>query len=233
MKGIIFGDSILRGMFVKKDGKRCIWKNNWLTTIYEQCGLELTNHSQIGCTVQRGAMLLEKAAERGLEGQQLVLLEYGGNDADFDWGSIAAEPGEKHFSKTPLQLFEQIYGKLIERVRSLQIKPLLVTPVPVIAGRYLDWLSRDNDRAGILKWLSGDETNIYRYQEMYALSVCKLAGKYDCPLLDIRSTMLERRDLPELMSPDGLHPVEAGYELIWQEIAEFFRRWLPVQTELA
>ena len=70
MKGIIFGDSILRGMFVKKDGKRCIWKNNWLTTIYEQCGLELTNHSQIGCTVQRGAMLLDVDTLERLEPDQ-------------------------------------------------------------------------------------------------------------------------------------------------------------------
>ena len=51
------------------------------------------------------------------------------------------------------------------------------------------------------------------------------ALQYSCPLIDLRSAFLLRKDLDTLIGIDGLHPTPAGYEVIWQQIAAFFLKF--------
>lgn len=66
----------------------------------------------------------------------LLLLEYGGNDSDYDWPQIAAAPKEEHFPKTMLSVFERAYGELISLGRSLGMQPVIMTLPPIDAQKY-------------------------------------------------------------------------------------------------
>ena len=150
-----------------------------------------------------------------------MLLEYGGNDSDYDWPKIAAAPQQKHLPKTLLPDFEQAYGELISQGVSLGMQPVIMTLPPIDAQKYFNWFSRELDQQALLEWL-GDIGIIYRHQEAYSLACLRLAKAYDCPVIDLRGAFLLRRDLDDLIGIDGLHPTPLGYELIWQQIAEFF-----------
>ncbi len=224
IQAAIFGDSLMRGMYWNEQlAKHKLWKNPFLPQIAADCGVELENHSFIGSTVRRGLAAFERMLKKGLH-CELLLLEYGGNDADFDWPKIAAAPQEQHQPKTPLPLFEQLYGKLITLGRSLGMQPVLMNLPPVDAQKYFRWFSRELDKRALRRWL-GNIDIIYRHQEAYSLACTALARQYDCPLIDLRTPFLLRHDLDQLICADGLHPTPAGYELIWQQLTAFFLKF--------
>lgn len=213
----LFGDSIMRGMYWDETlSKYKIWQNGYLEEIKTLGRVEVNNHAQIGCTVERGMQLFDKALAKGLD-CDLLLLEYGGNDSDFDWETVAAVSEEPHLPKTPLPRFEQVYTMMIKKGQQLGMKPILMNLPPIDAQKYFAWFSRKLDRDALRRWL-GDIGVIYRYQEMYSLVVTKLAKRFSCPLIDLRSAFLPRHQLGPLIGPDGLHPTMAGYSLIWEEI---------------
>lgn len=223
MKAAIFGDSIMRGMYWDEEAaKYQIWHNDFLGDIQEASGIELVNHALVGSTVERGQTNFDKAVAKGLD-CQLLLLEYGGNDCDFDWASIAEQADREHLPKTPLQVFENAYAGLINKARALNMKPILMTLPPIDARKYFAWFSSKLNPEPLLHWL-GDINIIYRHQELYSLAVARLAAAFTCPLIDLRSAYLPKHKLDELIGPDGIHPTPAGYRLIWGEILRFFQQ---------
>ena len=71
----------------------------------------------------------------------------------------------------------------------------------------------------------GTPLSIYRYQELYSVAaLSKLARSEELPFVDVRSAFLECIGSPfsQLISGDGLHPTEKGYEIV----ARCFREWL-------
>ncbi|MEF2798922.1 MAG: SGNH/GDSL hydrolase family protein, partial [Christensenellales bacterium] len=58
--------------------------------------------------------------------------------------------------------------------------------------------------------------SIYRYQELYSVAISKLARSEELPFVDVRSAFLECIGSPfsQLISGDGLHPTEKGYEIV-------------------
>lgn len=220
-KADIFGDSIMRGMYIDEtSGKRKLWKNDYLAKINEQSSVQIKNHALIGSTVTRGRQIFDRSVERGLQCDYL-LLEYGGNDSDYLWEEIAAAPMQEHLCKTPLPQFERAYAALIEKGLELNMQPVLMTLPPVDAQRYFNWFSRELDQQALMRWL-GDVNVIYRHQEAYSLATARLALRYCCPLIDLRGVFLLRDDFNELISCDGLHPTAQGYSLIWDAISKFF-----------
>lgn len=216
VKAVVYGDSILRGvMYDEQQGKHRIWKNTLLTQP-ENADLQISNHSLFGCTVIRGEKLLAKALAKGIEADYAII-EYGGNDSDFRWPEIAADPQGEHQPLTPPDQFRAAYIRIINMLREAGVEPLLCLLPPIDAERYFAWLSRDLDRQALLKWLQ-DPRIIYRHQELYSLTVAHIAREQGCRLIDLRSPLLARHDFAQLLSQDGLHPLAAGQEVIWREV---------------
>ena len=94
---------------------------------------------------------------------QIALVEYGGNDCDFDWKAIAADPTGEHKPKTSIESFVKTLETMAENLLQRNIQPLLMTLPPVDASRYLSFICRDGlNRANIIQWLGGGEQMIYR-----------------------------------------------------------------------
>ena len=109
----------------------------------------------------------------------------------------------------------------VEAVRAAGGKPLLTTLPPIDPKRYLDWVCRNGlSRDRILLWL-GDLNAIYRWQELYATLVRALSESCRAPLVDLREAFLARRRMDGLLCADGIHPTDAGHEVILSAFERF------------
>ena len=91
----VFGDSILKGIQLDRITKKHIVKNDIdIDKIGGKHLVSIDNFSLFGSTINKGKALLQ----RHLEGKSfdIVLLEYGGNDCDFNWANIAENPSGNH-----------------------------------------------------------------------------------------------------------------------------------------
>ena len=215
----VFGDSILKGVRMLSGTTRYGTTDDiGLESICEQHDWILDNRSRFGCTIQKGEQLLNRQLEKG-EAPAAVLLEYGGNDADFRWAEVADRPFDEHLPNTPLPVFTETLSRMIGTLRSRGVRPVLSTLPPISSERYLDWITRDGlSKENILTWL-GDANAIYRYQENYSRAIERLAAQTGCLLVDLRSAFLEKRSLLPYLCADGIHPNDAGQRLIHDALA--------------
>ena len=216
----IFGDSILKGVRMLKGTTRYGTTDDIdLESIARAHDWVLDNRSRFGCTVTKGEQLLNRLLEKN-DPPAAVLLEYGGNDADFHWSEVAARPFDEHLPNTPLPVFSETLKRMVETLRLHGVKPVLSTLPPISAERYLDWITRNGlDRERILLWL-GDANAIYRYQENYSRAIERLSKELDCYLVDLRSAFLSQRVLLPYLCEDGIHPNDRGQHLIHQVLSD-------------
>lgn len=217
----ILGDSIAKGVvFDAQRNRYTIANNNLGKQLAEMYDCSVTNLSKFGNTVTDGLARFEKQKD-SLAECKTVIMNFGGNDSDFSWQEISAAPDELHQPKTPIDVFEQTYLKLIERVRKCGLTPILLNLPPVDHTKYFAWISRELNADNILKWLDGSSEFIYRWHEQYNVAVYKIAQTANVKLIDNRSAFLQRRDYSCFLSDDGIHPNEEGYALIAEAVKQY------------
>ncbi len=214
----IFGDSILKGVILNEVRGRYITSNEiGYDVIAERLHLEICNHSKFGCTVTRGETYLRHVIDQGVRGG-ICLLEYGGNDCDFDWRAVAEAPNAEHLPNTPLPLFCETYHRMISLAKSVEMTPIVVGLPPISSTRYLTQIGgRDIDTDAVLTWL-GDAGAIYRYQERYARAVAEIAAQEGVEFVDLRAPFLAVRRMETILCADGIHPNADGQHIIGTEL---------------
>jgi lysophospholipase L1-like esterase len=218
MELCVFGDSIGKGVVLRPDSSRYESIKMNLENLFGRNDIQIKNYAMFGCTVAKGLSMIKRHAQE-LTDYKNIFVELGGNDCDFDWNEIAADPDKEHVSKTPLSTFTALYKELIEEIRRNGGKPILLTLPPLDPQRYFKWVSKGINGENILKWL-GDVNMIYRWQELYNVEVMLLATQMSVPIIDIRSAFLKCNHYSDYLCSDGIHPNSKGYELIYRTIAE-------------
>lgn len=214
----IWGDSIGKGVvYDESRGRYAISGQRWTTQIETSLGIPVHNHARMGAVIRDGLRELERSQD--LVGA-LAVIEFGGNDCDLPWAEVAADPGQDHPAKVPVDQFRLLLGQFIHQVRIRGARPLLVTPPPLDAARYFTWVTRQLNADAVKRYL-GDIQHIYRWQERYAIAVRDVAQQFDCELFDLRDAFLAERDVASFLCVDGIHPNERGQSLIAQ--AALFR----------
>ena len=237
----LFGDSVARGIILDEAGQYSPIRDNFGTLAAAQLGVSLVNKARFGCTITKGLDIMRrflsgkrapalpspgKTAEKGEKDESsgtmaMALLEFGGNDCDFLWDEIAAHPEARHLPMTPIEEFSRMYGEMITSLRSVGVIPVILTLPPLVAERFLDWVTRNGlSRAAILSWL-GDVQQIFRWHESYDRAVRAVAEKNSCTLLDIRKAFLDRGDYRPYLCGDGMHPNREGHRLIKASLMEY------------
>ncbi len=217
----IWGDSVMKGVIYDEARARY--------TLLEGCsakeasktlGLTVQNRARMGCTVTKGLQLLKKDLGT-VAPSDVALLEFGGNDCDFDWAQVAADPAAEHQPKTPLALFTTQLTEMVKATRQRGMTPVLMTLPPIHAERYFRFFTRNGlNGDAILRWL-GDVQHIYRWHERYSAAVTRVAQECDCPLADVRDAFLAQRRYGDLLCADGIHPNAKGHRVM-QEVLEKF-----------
>ena len=213
----IWGDSISKSItFDEGKGRHIICKDSY-ESAFKELGYTLRNYGCMGCTAVKGESLM--TAERMTPGG-IAVIEFGGNDCDIDWKAVDSDPEcAEHPAKVSIADFKASLTRMIARVREHGMHPVLVTPLPVAAERYFEWVSRGLRRDRILKYLGAAEY-IYRWQERYDLALMEVAAREGTSIFDIRSLFLGERNMGELMSIDGIHPSPKGYGLIKEAVRQ-------------
>ena len=212
----VWGDSIAKGVvFDETRGRYAVCRENCLMKLGREKGVSISNYSVMGQTTEHG---LERMRPEQMKAGSVAVIEYGGNDCDLDWKAVSEHPEERQFGKVPIEQFAKNIVEMVRRVREAGMRPVLVTPPPLVAERYYEWVSRGLNAVNILKYL-GDVEAIYRWQAGYAEKVKELAGQLGVRLVDIRSRMLDAGRLEDMMCVDGIHPNEQGHRAIYEAVA--------------
>lgn len=210
----IYGDSIMRGTIPVALAKYKFTVGEYLDRLAARFPLRILNRARFGAPVTKGAALLKQDLARSVTARY-ALLEFGGNDCNFNWVEVSASPEREHFPKTSLPVFTETLEAMADDLVRAGSQPVLMTLPPIDAERYLDTIcaAPDCSRENILRWL-GDTQMIYRFQELYSDAVSRLAARRGLSLVDVRSLFLDKRNYRELISEDGIHPSSQGYSII-------------------
>jgi lysophospholipase L1-like esterase len=148
-------------------------------------------------------------------------MDFGGNDCDYKWEEIAANPDGSFHPNTPVDQFITEYTKLIKTIKNNHIVPILTTLPPLEPQRFFDWWCQNLNKENVMKWL-GSIKQIYNHQALYSSCVEEIAKKENVPLLDIRSAFLKSSNVGSLICEDGTHPNSNGQKVITEVFQEFF-----------
>jgi lysophospholipase L1-like esterase len=221
----VWGDSVLKG--VVQDGvtrKYSVQSGAGIGASAKNLGIQLINRSRFGFTVSRGREALVKDLSRGIA-CEVAILEYGGNDCDFDWAAIAQNPTASHLPNTLLEDFVSELRELVELLRERAIEPILTSLPPLDAQRYFRHISEPGVSADTIERWLGDVGFIYRWHEMYSNAIVRLSREMGTALLDVRSAFLAEPSCDDLICEDGIHPSAQGQSLIGRVFADLARRW--------
>lgn len=148
MKICALGDSVLKGV-VPENGRYRVLDGRFSDLCAAELGISVENYGRFGSTVSGGERMLDRIISRGGLGDYgYTLLEFGGNDCDYDWKAIAAAPDDAHFPNTPLPEFREIYAGLIDKVRAEGSKPVMLSLVPIVSERYFETFSAGMNESG-------------------------------------------------------------------------------------
>ena len=223
----VFGDSIFKGMQLDPEKRQYRIINNIdIKGICDRFSIAVSNYSKVGCTIERGYERLKQRLEKD-EPCDTVIMDYGGNDCDFNWREISENPDSEHKPKTPLDVFIQIYKEIIEMLRRRDIVPVLTTLPPIDPQRFFNWHCRDLCRDNVLKWL-GEITTIYRFQENYSRAVETIAKETGTLLVDLRGAFLKHRRIEHMLCLDGTHPNTEGQKVITDAFMGFAHQRLAL-----
>ena len=214
----LFGDSAAQGIVLDDSDNYKVSRNGCIR-LMKRSGYPIRNYAVHGYTVSQG---LESFRSLKTEPGNICVIEFGGNDCDLDWDAVSQDPDHFHDGRTPLAEFRNLLQQFVREARDRDLDPILVTPLPLMSHRYYHWVSKGRDADRILKYLRNDPESISRWQERYAIAIRNTAIECSCHLADLRAWMLEELDYPSLICEDGIHPNEAGHEIISQKAIEHF-----------
>lgn len=222
----IWGDSVMKGVvFDKTIGRYTYLQDDCITEVTKKFDIVCTNNSKFGMTAPKAFENLKKWLSKTTEKPDFALIELGGNDSDFDWKAIAEDPDSDHLPKTPIDEYRKAMTGIIETLRDNSIEPVLVNLHPIDAVRYLDWITKDGiSKSAIMKWLK-DVFKIYRFQELYSLTIGKLAQELNVRFIDLRQALLNAGNPSDYLCIDGIHPNEKGHEIMNICLSEYISNY--------
>ena len=218
---VIYGDSISKGIvFDEKRAKYVFLKESFGDILRNYFKGAVYAVGKFGNTIIGGA---EKLQNQVLEKQpNIVLLEFGGNDCDFDWEEIAKHPFDNHSPRTDLNVFIDTLKNMIRTLQNNKIVPILMSLPPLDAERYFSWISKQDPfyQENILKWL-GTISKIYWWHERYNSAIIDVANETKTQLINVRGSFLKEEDFRKYICVDGIHPNADGHQLIAHEIIHY------------
>lgn len=222
-KIMLCGDSISKGIIydsIANKYKKC--EKAFSGMLDKIFNTKILNISRFGNTVARAEKKFYKSFTENKP--DVVIFELGGNDCDFNWDEVSANPKGIHTPNTDIKDFRSSLGSMAIKVREEGKRPILMNLTPLDPEAYFNWISLNDAKRGenILDWL-GSISKIYWWQERYNSAVQDVARKQGMELIDVRNEFLKRYDFRDCLCEDGIHPNDRGQQLIAGVIEKHFQ----------
>ena len=218
---VLFGDSIAKGViFDPVKGKYAVLKNSFAQLVQARIKGQIHNAGRFGSVITKGLSTLQRDVIS--KRPDIAVLEFGGNDCDFNWDEIARDPDREYSPNTTLNAYITSLKEMIGTLREQGIVPVLMTLPPLDPDKYFKWVSKDDELSAqnILKWL-GTVSRIYWWHERYNAALMQVAEEMKVRWIDIRGAFLSTHDYREYICEDGIHPNEKGHQLIANKIIHY------------
>lgn len=216
-KVIALGDSLTKGVILTEANKYTVTENSYLDIISKELDIQISNYGRFGSTIDMGDAMIKRHSE-DIASSEYTFIEYGGNDCDFDWMKIADSPMEDYTPKTTLNDFKERFIKLINKVRDLGSKPVIISLPPILSTPYFSFFSRlmsEEQKRNVINWLGGSTDIISRWHESYNRALFMIAQETQTPIIDITTPFdTYRGDISSLYCADGIHPNVQGHRMI-------------------
>ena len=222
-KILVCGDSISKGIIYDKNINKYIRSEDmYVNIVKKHIKADMFNTACFGNTVQRAKQRF--CRDLCQKDPDIVVIELGGNDCDFNWNEINIDPEGFHRPNTDIDEYKDSLGDIVKEVRSNGKKPVLFNLIPLDPERYFNWICKEdnNKKINILKWL-GSISKIYWWQERYNTAVMEVARLTNTLMIDIRGAFLQKSDFREYLCEDGIHPNEKGHEIIADRILNYIK----------
>lgn len=220
---VVYGDSISRGIiFDDEKRKHSLLLESFTNLVREHLKGVVYNAAKFGSTIVEGLQRFQSDVLK--RKPDIVLIEFGGNDCDFQWDAIAENPSGTFHPNTECVTFYELLTGLVKKLNTMDIVPVLVTLPPLDAEKYLNWIGRSSEDAknNILKYV-GNVSRIYSWHERYNAAILRVAEETTTRLIDIRSAFLQEDDYTKLICDDGIHPNKAGHQIIAEKILHYIQ----------
>ena len=220
----IFGDSIGKGVCTN-NGKIEIIKNNAVELFLKNYGFNINNQSVYGLSLKK--FMDRKIIDKYIQTlssykDNVAVFELGGNDADYDWQSVAQTPNLYHDSKTNLKEFIFDLNEIIKKLNRAKVKMYFCTLIPINSERYFNnVISKIANAQKVLDFFHGDFNTIHRHQEIFNTELLKVAITSGVEIIDFRTEFLLSKVFDDLMCLDGIHPNEKGQYLMYKTAQKF------------
>lgn len=213
-KVVLLGDSILRGVVISEETEK--YKINTLDFdgINNALNVDIQNCAKFGALVTNGYERIQNLVKTET-GIFAAVLEFGGNDSDYNWKEVSANRAHDYIPRTPIDVFEKYLLLSIDLLRENNIKPIMMTLPPIAAKRYFNWIVKQGLNAENILYFIGDVDIIQRRQEAYNSIIYKVAKEKNTDIVDVRQNFLLHREYLSLMCEDGVHVNEKGQQLIF------------------
>jgi len=221
---LLYGDSISKGVvFDEKQGRYVLLDKSFYQLVKNRLNGLLHNAATFGNTITRALQHLKK--DILAKKPDVVILEFGGNDCDFNWEGIADNPELNHQPKTDFVTFRKAIEETVLDLKKQDIVPVLMTLPPLDSERYFSWITKKGAVAekNILHWL-GSVSRIYWWQEKYNSAILSIAKETKTIWIDVRSAFLQTKDYREYLCKDGIHPNSKGHHLMAKVILDFIQK---------
>lgn len=217
MKIAALGDSLTKGVVLNERNRYSVLDKGFVDIVGEELDVDVKNYGKFGCTVGYGYSVIDRHSE-DIAQADYTLLEYGGNDCDYDWDKIGDDPEGTYEPKTLLDSFKESLTGLVRKIREIGSRPLIISLPPIDSESYFGFLTRNMNQIqkdNVLKWLGGDVNIISRWHESYNQALFQVAAATSTPIIDVTSSFDQMGpDLKRMYCSDGIHPNSAGHRLI-------------------
>lgn len=211
------GDSLTKGVVLTEANKYSLTEHSYLDIVSRELDLQVSNYGRFGSTVDMGDAIVRCHSDE-IAGSEYTFIEYGGNDCDFDWMKIADSPMEEYTPKTTLEDFRKKFIRLIDKVRTLGSKPIIISLPPILSSQYFSFFSRsmtEEQKGNVINWLGGSTDIISRWHESYNRALFMVAKETQTPIIDITTPFdTYRGDIHSMYCADGIHPNAQGHRMI-------------------
>ena len=211
------GDSLTKGVILTEANKYSLAEHSYIDIVSRELDLQISNYGRFGSTIEMGDTMIGRHTDE-IAVSEYTFIEYGGNDCDFEWMKIADAPMEEYSPKTTLEDFKKLFVGIINKVRNLGSKPIIISLPPILSTPYFSFFSRfmsEKQKENVINWLGGSTDIISRWHESYNRALFMIAKETQTPIIDITTPFdTFRGDISSLYCADGIHPNDKGHKLI-------------------